>query len=151
MPISSDIIKEVEALISHETSNVASMSNVCANLMERSGWHWVGIYTVDEVADELVLGPFQGQVACTKLKRGKGVCAKSWEDNSTVVVENVHEFEGHVACSSLSNSEVVIPLRKSGKDLAVLDIDSIEFNGFSSDKIKHLELVVQKLESRCLG
>tara|TARA_Y100000739_G_scaffold159693_1_gene138035 strand:- start:91 stop:546 length:456 start_codon:yes stop_codon:yes gene_type:complete len=151
MPISSDIIKEVETLISNETSNVANMANVCAHLMERSGWHWVGFYTVDEVANELVLGPFQGPVACTRLKRGKGVCAKSWEDNSTVLVENVREFEGHIACSSISNSEVVIPLRKSRKVIAVLDIDSIEFNGFSSDEIKYLELVVQKLEYRWVG
>tara|TARA_Y100000589_G_scaffold332359_1_gene392461 strand:+ start:1662 stop:2117 length:456 start_codon:yes stop_codon:yes gene_type:complete len=151
MPISSNIIKEVETLISNETSNIANMANVCTHLMERSGWHWVGFYTVDEVADELVLGPFQGPIACTRLKRGKGVCAKSWEENSTVVVENVHEFEGHVACSSISNSEVVIPVRKSRNVVAVLDIDSIEFNGFSSDEIKYLELVVQKLESRWVG
>ena len=116
MPISSDLIKEVECLISIETSNIANMANISAHLMEKGGWHWVGFYTVDVINEELVLGPFQGPVACTRLKRGKGVCAKSWESNSTVLVGNVHEFDG-----------------------------------FTSQEVECLELIVQKLESRWVG
>tara|TARA_B100000683_G_C12467514_1_gene546600 strand:+ start:1497 stop:1880 length:384 start_codon:yes stop_codon:yes gene_type:complete len=124
------------------------MANISAHLMTETNWHWIGFYIVDALRDELVLGPFQGPVACTRLKRGKGVCAKSWETNSTVVIPNVHEFEGHVACSSLSNSEIVIPVRKSGRVVAVLDIDSIEYDDFSSDQQRILENIVKKLEER---
>jgi len=151
MPISSDLIKEVESLISIETSNIANMANISAYLMEKGGWHWDGFYIVDVINDELVLGPFQGPVECTRLKRGKGVCAKSWESNSTVLVGNVHEFEGHVACSSLSNYDVVIPVKHSEIVVAVLDIDSVEFDGFTSQVVESLELIVQKLESRWVG
>ena len=104
MPISSNIINQIEALISNERNNTANMANISAHLIAESGWHWVGFYTVDKESDQLVLGPFQGPVACTRLNRGMGVCAKSWDTNTTVVVPNVHEFKGHVACSSLSNS-----------------------------------------------
>ncbi len=127
---------------------MANMANISAHLMTETNWHWIGFYIVDALRDELVLGPFQGPVACTRLKRGKGVCAKSWETNSTVVIPNVHEFEGHVACSSLSNSEIVIPVRKSGRVVAVLDIDSIEYDDFSSDQQRILENIVKKLEER---
>ncbi len=148
MAISSETINEIESLIATENNNVANMANVCAHLFEKGGWHWVGFYLVDESSDELVLGPFQGPVACTRLKKGVGVCAKSWVENSTIYVPNVHDFSGHVACSALSNSEIVIPVRIEKKVVAVLDIDSLEFEGFSSEEINILETVVSKLETR---
>ena len=151
MPISSNIIDQIEALISNERNNIANMANISAQLMAEGGWHWVGFYTVDKEKDQLVLGPFQGPVACTRLNRGKGVCAKSWDTNTTVIVPNVHEFEGHVACSSLSNSEVVIPVRHNESVVAVLDIDSVDFEGFTSEEVKLLEAVVNKLEERWIG
>ncbi len=148
MSISSEIINEIESLIATENNNVANMANVCAHLFEKGGWHWVGFYLVDESRDELVLGPFQGPVACTRLKKGVGVCAKSWVESTTVYVPNVHDFSGHVACSALSNSEIVIPVRIEKKVVAVLDIDSVEFEGVSSEEINILETVVSKLETR---
>ena len=148
MSISSEIINEIESLIATENNNVANMANVCAHLFEKGGWHWVGFYLVDESSDELVLGPFQGPVACTRLKKGVGICAKSWVEHSTIYVPNVHDFSGHVACSALSNSEIVIPVRIEKKVVAVLDIDSVEFEGFSSEEINILETVVSKLETR---
>ena len=151
MPISSIIIDQIEALISNERNNTANMANISAYLMAEGGWHWVGFYTVDKENNQLVLGPFQGPVACTRLNRGKGVCAKSWVTNTTVVVPNVHEFEGHVACSSLSNSEVVIPVRHNESVVAVLDIDSVDFDGFTSEEVRLLEKIVNKLEERWIG
>ncbi len=151
MPLTSNTIAQIHALIFAESNNVANMANISAHLMAETGWHWVGFYIIDEMNDELVLGPFQGPVACTRLKWGKGVCAKSWETNSTLVVPNVHEFEGHVACSSLSNSEIVIPVRKNGRVVAVLDIDSIEFDDFSSEQQNVLESIVKNLEERWVG
>ena len=148
MSISSEIINEVESLIATENNNVANMANVSAHLFEKGGWHWVGFYLVDESSDELVLGPFQGPVACTRLKKGKGVCAKSWLETSTIYVPNIHKFSGHVACSVFSNSELVIPVRNGKKVVAVLDIDSVKFEGFSSEEVKILEAVVSKLEER---
>ena len=148
MSISSEIINEIESLIATENNNVANMANLSAHLFEKVGWHWVGFYLVDESRDELVLGPFQGPVACTRLKKGVGVCAKSWVESSTAYVPNVHDFSGHVACSPLSNSELVIPIRSGKKVVAVLDIDSEELDGFSSEEIKILETVVSKLEAR---
>ena len=151
MYISSDIVKQIEALIALETNIVANMANVCAHLFAEGGWHWVGFYTVDEKANELVLGPFQGPVACTRLKKGQGVCAKSWEEKATVLVPNVYEFNGHIACSSLTNSELVVPIRDGDKIVAVLDIDSTEFDAFTPNDTKIIEEVVQKLEERWVG
>jgi GAF domain-containing protein len=151
MSISTDTVKQIEAIIALETNNVANMANVCAHLYAEGGWHWVGFYMVDEKANELVLGPFQGPVACTRLKMGKGVCAKSWEENATVLVPNVHNFSGHIACSSLSNSELVVPIRCVNKVVGVLDIDSTEFDAFSSTHISIIEAVVKKLEEKWVG
>lgn len=151
MPISSNIIDQIEALISNERNNTANMANISAHLMAEGGWHWVGFYIVDKENDQLVLGPFQGPVACSRLNRGKGVCAKSWVSNITVIVPNVHKFEGHVACSSLSNSEVVIPVRHNESVVAVLDIDSVDFDGFTSEEVRLLERIVNILEERWIG
>lgn len=151
MPITPSIIKSIESLIEIEKSRVANMANISALLMAEANYHWVGFYTVDEENDELVLGPFQGPIACTRLRHGLGVCAKAWDDAKTVVVPDVHKFEGHVACSSRSNSELVIPVKNDGKVVAVLDIDSVEFNAFTREEIKVLEKIVSKLEDRWEG
>ena len=151
MPITPSIIKSIECLIEIEKRSVANMANISALLMAEANYHWVGFYTVDEENDELVLGPFQGPIACTRLRHGLGVCAKAWDDAKTVVVPDVHKFEGHVACSSRSNSELVIPVKNDGKVVAVLDIDSVEFNAFTREEIKVLEKIVSKLEDRWEG
>lgn len=148
MRIKEEILVSAKSLLEGESNRIANMANLSALIMEAAGWHWVGFYTVDKAADELVLGPFQGPVACTRLRRSKGVCAQSWETNTTVVVDNVHDFEGHVACSSLSNSEVVIPVRYKGDVVAVLDIDSVEYADFSAEEVEILESLVQTLESQ---
>ena len=148
MPITPLIIKSIASLIEIEKSRVANMANISALLMAEADYHWVGFYTVDEENDELVLGPFQGPIACTRLRHGVGVCAKAWDEAETVVVPDVHKFKGHVACSSLTNSELVIPVKVGGKVVAVLDIDSLEFDAFDSEEIEVLERIVSKLEAR---
>lgn len=148
MRISEEILVAAKSLLAGETNRVANMANLSALIMDATKWHWVGFYTVDKAKDELVLNAFQGPVACTRLRRGKGVCAHSWETNTTVVVDNVHDFPGHVACSSLSNSEVVIPVRNGGEVVAVLDIDSVEYSDFSSEEVSLLEGLVKILEER---
>jgi L-methionine (R)-S-oxide reductase len=120
-------------------------------LMSATSWHWVGFYLVDKTKNELVLGPFQGPVACTRLSMGRGVCAKSWALSETIVIDDVESFEGHIACSSLSKSEVVVPILYDGVVVGVLDIDSVELNGFSSSDVKILEEIVQIIEAQWHG
>ena len=122
------LIPQIKALIEGETNQVANLANISAALKEQFGWWWVGFYMIIE--DELVLGPFQGPIACTRIAKGKGVCGMAWERKTTLVVPNVHEFEGHIACSSLSNSEIVVPVFTDGEIVAVLDVDSIAFGTF---------------------
>lgn len=139
------LIPQVEALFHGENHVVANMANLTAVLKEVFGHHWVGFYTVE--LDQLVLGPFQGPVACTRLFQGKGVCAAAWEQNRTVVVDDVDAFPGHIACSSLSRSEIVIPVRDgSGQVTAVLDIDSVELGAFDEVDSKGLQELVKLLE-----
>jgi len=136
------LLPALEGLLTGESSGVANLANVAAALWSATGWHWVGFYLVDPMADNLVLGPFQGPVACTRLHRGKGVCAAAWETGSTQLVPDVHEFPGHVACSSASLSEVVMPIRAAdGAVVAVLDIDSAEADDFSQGEVEGLEAV----------
>lgn len=135
-----ELLMQVEGIMSGENDIVANMANVAAVLHEAMGFWWTGFYRV--VGEELVLGPFQGPVACTRIKRGRGVCGTSWADDRTVVVPNVHEFPGHIACSSASNSEIVVPIHKDGEVVAVLDIDSKEFNTFDETDALWLEKIV---------
>lgn len=135
-----ELLMQVEGIMSGENDIVANMANVAAVLHEAMGFWWTGFYRV--VGEELVLGPFQGPVACTRIKRGRGVCGTSWADDRTVVVPNVHEFSGHIACSSASNSEIVVPIHKDGEVVAVLDIDSKEFNTFDETDALWLEKIV---------
>ena len=137
-----ELLPQVASVVSGESDMIAKMANVAALLHQSFGFWWTGFYRVQT---ELVLGPFQGPLACTRIPYGKGVCGTAWEKNETVIVPNVHEFAGHIACSSESNSEIVVPLRHNGEVIAVLDIDSKEFNTFDEIDKKYLEQIVKLL------
>src|SRR6476661_5123234 len=124
------LILQINALIEGEPDLVANLANTVAALKEQFGWFWVGFYLVKK--DELVLGPFQGPVACTRIRKGRGVCGSSWEQMKTLVVPDVEKFPGHIACSSLSKSEVVIPVIRNNEVGGVLDIDSDELDQFDT-------------------
>lgn len=132
-----------QGLADEDVDWVSNTSNAAALLKEIFGWWWIGFYRISK--NQLVLGPFQGPTACTKINFGKGVCGKTWEIQQTIVVPNVHEFEGHIACSSLSNSEIVIPVFKNDEIWGVLDIDSVDFNSFDETDQKHLEQFTKML------
>ena len=131
------LIPQIEALVHGETDAVAVISNIIAALRQGMGWWWVGVYFVKN--DELILGPFQGEVACFRIKLGQVVCGTAWKNKEALIVDNVDEFPGHIACSSSSKSEIVIPvLDKNDNVLLVLDIDSDQFSDF--DEIDKNEL-----------
>ena len=137
------LLPQIKSLISGETDAIANMANVAAALHEAFGFWWTGFYRVE--GQQLVLGPFQGPIACTRIPFGKGVCGTSWQRAKTVIVPNVHEFVGHIACSSASNSEIVVPIIRNNQVTAVLDIDSKDFNTFDeTDKI-YLEQIAGML------
>lgn len=132
------LLPQLKGLLSGETDEVANLANVAAALKETFGFFWVGFYRV--VGDELVLGPFQGPVACTRIRKGRGVCGTAWQEARTLVVPDVDAFPGHIACSSLSRSEIVVPLLDgAGEVWGVLDIDSSEFNTFDDVDARFLE------------
>ena len=134
----SELLEEIRSVIQDEKDTVACMANVAALIHERFGFWWTGFYRV--IDNELVLGPFQGPVACTRIRKGRGVCGTSWNEGRTIVVPNVHEFPGHIACSSLSNSEIVVPVFDENRNVTgVLDIDSREFSTFDETDAKWLE------------
>lgn len=137
------LIPRVEALLSGESDEIARMANLASALHEEFGFWWTGFYRV--IAGELVLGPFQGPVACTRIAEGRGVCGTAWHERRTVVVPDVEKFPGHIACSSESRSEIVVPVRRSGEIVAVLDIDSRELSTFDSTDQKYLEQIVDIL------
>lgn len=134
------IIPQVQALITGEEDIVANLANITAALKEQFGWLWVGFYIVKK--DELVLGPFQGPIACTRIRKGKGVCGTAWEKSKTLIVPNVEAFPGHIACSSLSKSEIVVPLIRDGRVVAVLDVDSEELDQFDETDQVYLEQLI---------
>lgn len=137
------LLPQIKSLISGETDAIANMANVAAALHEAFGFWWTGFYRVE--GQQLVLGPFQGPIACTRIPFGKGVCGTAWQRAKTVIVPNVHEFVGHIACSSASNSEIVVPIIRNNQVTAVLDIDSKDFNTFDeTDKI-YLEQIAKML------
>jgi GAF domain-containing protein len=136
------LIPQIEGLLFGETNEVANMANICAALKEGMGFFWVGFYLVDS-PEELVLGPFQGPVACTRIKKGKGVCGTSWQEEDTIVVADVDQFPGHIACSSASKSEIVLPITKNGKITAVLDVDSDQLNAFDETDKQYLAEILQ--------
>lgn len=139
-----NLLPQLKGLLEGETDLVANMANITAALKEQFGWLWVGFYIVKN--DELVLGPFQGPVACTRIKKGRGVCGTSWERATTLIVPDVEKFPGHIACNSLSKSEIVIPILKNNTVVAVLDVDSAELSQFDETDKKHLEQIVKLLD-----
>jgi L-methionine (R)-S-oxide reductase len=130
------LLPQIKGLIQGEADLVANLANAAAALKETFDFFWVGFYIVKE--NELVLGPFQGPVACTRIRKGKGVCGTSWMNKETLIVPDVDSFPGHIACSSLSRSEIVVPIIKNGEVLAVLDVDSEELNDFDVTDSKYL-------------
>lgn len=134
------LIPQIAALIEGEQDLVANLANVAAALKEQFGWWWVGFYLVKN--DELVLGPFQGPVACTRIQKGKGVCGTAWAQAQTTIVPDVDQFPGHIACSSASKSEIVVPVIREGNVVAVLDVDSEHLNYFDTTDQKYLEQIV---------
>ena len=138
------LIPQIEALIMGEDDLVANLANISAALKEQFNWFWVGFYMLKN--NELVLGPFQGPVACTRIAKGKGVCGAAWEQAETLIVGDVDEFPGHIACSSLSRSEIVVPLFHNGEVVGVLDVDSEHLSYFDEiDKI-YLEQLVKLID-----
>jgi len=138
------LIPQISGLLEGETDRVANMGNIAAALKEQFGWLWVGFYVVKN--DELVLAPFQGPVACTRIKKGRGVCGSSWAEAKTLLVPDVEKFPGHIACSSASKSEIVIPIIRNGEVVAVLDVDSSHYAHFDSTDQRYLEEITGLLE-----
>ncbi len=134
------LLPQIKGLLTGEPDLVANMANVAAALKEQFQWFWVGFYVVKN--DELVLAPFQGPVACTRIQKGRGVCGSCWQQAGTLIIPDVEKFPGHIACSSLSKSEIVIPVIKDGEVVAVLDVDSEEYDSFDDTDKKYLEEVV---------
>lgn len=134
---------QLEALLLEEENLIANMANFSAAIKETFSFLWVGFYLVDD--EELVLGPFQGPVACTRIAKGKGVCGTAWEKQKTIIVKNVDEFPGHIACSSLSKSEIVLPVIKNNEIIGVLDIDSTDLNTFDETDEKYLTQLLNLL------
>jgi GAF domain-containing protein len=138
------LIPQIEALLEGETDLVANLANICAALKEQFNWFWVGFYLVKD--SELVLGPFQGPVACTRIAKGKGVCGVAWEKCEPLIVPDVEEFPGHIACSSLSRSEIVIPLFHDGLVAGVLDVDSEHIDHFDYVDEIYLDQIVKLIK-----
>ena len=138
-----ELIPQIGGLLTGEPDLVANLANVSAALREQFGWWWIGFYLVKE--DELVLGPFQGPVACTRIAKGRGVCGTSWANAKTLIVPDVEKFPGHIACSSASKSEIVVPLIKEGVVWGVLDADSEHYNHFDETDQRFLEQLVSML------
>jgi GAF domain-containing protein len=138
-----NLYKQLESLLEGETDQIANMANMAALIHETFGFWWTGFYIVK--GEELVLGPFQGPIACTRIPYGKGVCGTAWQRRSTIVVPDVEEFPGHIACSSLSRSEIVVPIFSNNSVYAVLDIDSKELATFDDTDKEWLEKIVELL------
>lgn len=141
------LLPQIKGLLDGEPDLIANMANTVAALKEQFGWFWVGFYVVkksfDYSQDELVLAPFQGPVACTRIKKGKGVCGASWAEAKTLIVPDVEKFPGHIACSSLSKSEIVVPVIRNGEVLAVLDVDSEQPDQFDTTDQYYLEQITE--------
>ncbi len=137
------LIPQIQAILEGESDAIANMANVCAALKEQFHFFWVGFYLVK--ADELVLGPFQGPVACTRIRMGRGVCGTSWKEERVIIVPDVEKFPGHIACSSLSKSEIVLPVFKENKIMGVLDVDSDQYDQFDGVDEKYLQHIIDLL------
>ena len=139
------LLPQIQSVVSGEPDMIANMANIASMLHETFHFWWTGFYRV--IDGVLVLGPFQGPLACTRIKRGKGVCGTAWAEQQTVIVPDVDAFPGHIACSSLSRSEIVVPVKRAGEIIAVLDIDSKDLNTFDATDQKYLEQITQILTS----
>ena len=137
------LLPQIEAVVQDESDLIANMANVAAMLHETFGFWWTGFYRV--VGEELVLGPFQGPMACTRIRKGRGVCGTAWAKGETQVVPDVDKFPGHIACSSASRSEIVVPVWEEEKIIAVLDIDSVQLATFDETDRRYLEQIVRLL------
>ena len=137
------LLPQVKALMEGESDGTANLANVAAALKEQFGWLWVGFYLVRN--GELVVGPFQGPVACTRIRKGKGVCGTAWAESRTLIVPDVEAFPGHIACSSLSRSEIVVPIFSAGEVIGVLDVDSVDLAAFDEEDQRWLEEVVKTI------
>lgn len=138
------LYEQVKALINKENDNIANMANVAAVIHEAFNFWWTGFYRV--IDKELVLGPFQGPIACTRIAYGRGVCGTAWKEKETIIVEDVHQFPGHIACSSVSKSEIVVPIFKDNQVVAVLDIDSEKLATFDNVDKEWLEKIVNLIQ-----
>ncbi|HEY5745741.1 MAG TPA: GAF domain-containing protein [Chryseolinea sp.] len=139
------LIPQIESLVTGEPDLVANLSNIAAALRQTLNFFWVGFYLVKN--DQLVLGPFQGPIACTRINFGKGVCGTSWKEKKTILVPDVEAFPGHIACSSASKSEIVLPAFKNGEVALVLDVDSDVLNDFDGTDQRELEKVMRIIEN----
>ncbi len=137
------LVPQIQALLTGESDVIANMANISAALKEVFSFWWVGFYLVKN--NELVLGPFQGPVACTRIAIGKGVCGTSWKEAKTIIVADVDQFPGHIACSSASRSEIVVPVLKDGKVIAVLDVDSEHYDHFDKTDDQYLTIITKLL------
>jgi L-methionine (R)-S-oxide reductase len=138
------LIPQIKGLLEGETDLTANLANITAALREQFGWFWIGFYLVKN--NELVLAPFQGPVACTRIKKGRGVCGASWEKAETIIVPDVEKFPGHIACSSLSKSEIVIPLIRNNEVVGVLDVDSDDYDQFDMVDQKYLSAITDLIQ-----
>src|SRR5690242_814733 len=138
------LLPQIKGLLEGETDLIANLANLCAALKEQFNWLWVGFYLVKK--DELVVGPYQGPVACTRIKKGRGDCGTSWAERKTIIVPDVEKFPGHIACSSLSKSEIVIPVFKNNEVIGVLDVDSIELKNFDTTDEKYLTEIIALIQ-----
>lgn len=135
-----NLLPQITGLVSGETDLIANLANVCAALKEQFNWFWVGFYLVKD--DELVVGPFQGPVACTRIAKGKGVCGSSWQEEKTLIVADVNQHDNHIACNPNSQSEIVVPIIRNHKVVGVLDVDSDQLNDFDTTDQLYLEKLV---------
>jgi L-methionine (R)-S-oxide reductase len=140
-----ELLPQIKALLEDENDLIANLANVCAALKYTFDFFWVGFYVVKH--EQLVLGPFQGPIACTRINKGKGVCGTAWLNAKVIIVPNVDEFPGHIACSALSKSEIVLPLFDTSKNvMAVLDVDSDELNSFDAIDEKYLSQIISLIK-----
>lgn len=138
-----ELLEEIQALTATESDDIANMANIAAAIHAKMGFHWTGFYRV--IGDELVLGPFQGPVACTRIRYGRGVCGTAWKEARTLIVPDVDQFPGHIACSALSRSEIVIPILRDGVVWGELDIDSAELDTFDAVDEQYLTQILTPL------
>lgn len=139
------IIPQIKAIVEGEPDLIANLANICAALNQQFGWLWVGFYLVKQ--NELVLGPFQGPIACTRIAKGRGVCGTAWQQQQVIIVPDVELFSGHIACSSASKSEIVLPIMQNKECVGVLDIDSDELNQFDEVDARYLQQIISIIET----